>query len=300
MIVVFCCDPFDLKKVDIDYELEYDTVTQLGTHVALVNYDILVNDDDAIQATRGIHPLDRMTVGIYRGWMMKPTHYDKLYHALLEKNIQLINNPAEYMHCHYLPYSYEKIKDNTPASIWCSLDEYYNHFDKLQERLHAFHGKPVILKDYVKSRKHEWHDACYISDASNAIELQRVTNNFITRQAESLNEGLVYREYIELEFLTNHSMSNMPLTKEFRVFVLNKQPIIIFNYWDEGDYAIEHIPVDDYEHIIHNIESQFFTMDIAKKKDSGWTIIEVGDGQVSGLPDNANLVEFYKLLLYHT
>lgn len=32
--------------------------------------------------------------------------------------------------------------------------------------LHEFGDRPVIIKDYVKSRKHEWLGACFIPDAS--------------------------------------------------------------------------------------------------------------------------------------
>jgi hypothetical protein len=37
-------------------------------------------------------------------------------------------------------------------------------------------------------------------------------------------------------------------------------------------------------------------MDIAKKKDGEWMIMELGDGQVSGLPENADKANFYRAL----
>ena len=37
-------------------------------------------------------------------------------------------------------------------------------------------------------------------------------------------------------------------------------------------------------------------MDIAKKKDGEWIIVELGDGQVAGLPENADKATFYKQL----
>jgi hypothetical protein len=37
-------------------------------------------------------------------------------------------------------------------------------------------------------------------------------------------------------------------------------------------------------------------LDIAKRKDGGWLIVELGDGQVAGLPDHANKGEFYAKL----
>jgi hypothetical protein len=39
-------------------------------------------------------------------------------------------------------------------------------------------------------------------------------------------------------------------------------------------------------------------MGIAKKKNGDWLIAELRDGQVSGLPENANLSEFYQKIKY--
>ncbi|MAG87343.1 MAG: hypothetical protein CMB97_08255 [Flavobacteriaceae bacterium] len=54
--------------------------------------------------------------------------------------------------------------------------------------------------------------------------------------------------------------------------------------------------LDDFIEIAQNIDSNFFTMDVAKKKDGDWIIMELGDGQVAGLPDNADRKEFYNNL----
>lgn len=37
-------------------------------------------------------------------------------------------------------------------------------------------------------------------------------------------------------------------------------------------------------------------MDVAKKKNGDWIIMELGDGQVAGLPDNADKDKFYNSL----
>ncbi len=54
--------------------------------------------------------------------------------------------------------------------------------------------------------------------------------------------------------------------------------------------------INEYKREISNINSKFFTMDVAKKKDGNWIIMELGDGQVAGLPDNADRNEFYNKL----
>ena len=108
-----------------------------------------------------------------------------------------------------------------------------------------------------------------------------------------LNEGLVFRQFDELEYLVDHSQSGMPLTKEFRVFFVNKTVVSVFDYWDEGNYGETKPELDSFIQIAQNIESNFFTMDIAQKKNGEWIIMELGDGQVAGIPDNADIKSFY-------
>ena len=47
------------------------------------------------------------------------------------------------------------------------------------------------------------------------------------------------------------------------------------------------------ETFTNKIQSDFFTIDVAEKSDGSWTIIETGDGQVSGLSPGQNELEFY-------
>ena len=85
----------------------------------------------------------------------------------------------------------------------------------------------------------------------------------------------------------------MPLTKEFRLFFLNGQLLQVMHYWDEGNYADLKPDLSKFCNIAKKVKSFFFTMDIAKTDSDQWIIIELGDGQVSGLPYNVNLNEFY-------
>jgi hypothetical protein len=48
--------------------------------------------------------------------------------------------------------------------------------------------------------------------------------------------------------------------------------------------------------IARTIQSRFFTMDVAQQRDGEWLIVELGDGQVAGLPDRADPVGFYAAL----
>jgi hypothetical protein len=129
--------------------------------------------------------------------------------------------------------------------------------------------------------------------------VERVVRRFLQLQGEDLNEGLVFREFIQFEPLAEHSKSGMPLTKEFRIFFLDGEPLCSMEYWEEGDYAGVVPPVDQFRTVARTVRSRFFTMDVAKRVGGDWMIVELGDGQVAGLPDHADVTAFYRALVDH-
>jgi len=294
MRTIFCDSGFSPKEVDYLYAEEFESAKKNLFPVSLLSFEEIKQGNIEL-AIKRVRTSEEIIEGIYRGWMLKPVQYQQLYDGLLEKNIKLVNSPAQYKFCHYLPESYELIKDYTPKSTFKTLDGKFN-IDEFKNELGIFGNKAIVIKDYVKSQKHYWKEACYIPDASNKEQVNSVVAKFIELQDVDFSEGLVFREFIELEELTNHSESGMPLTKEFRVFVRNKKVITTCKYWDEGDYKDVEPLLERFEEIIQEIDSNFFTMDIAKRKDGDWIIVELGDGQVAGLPDNADKDEFYKQL----
>ncbi|MEP7037033.1 MAG: ATP-grasp domain-containing protein [Acidobacteriota bacterium] len=187
------------------------------------------------------------------------------------------------------------IEKNTPKTVSFKIESEID-FDEVMSEISVFGDNPLILKDFVKSRKHEWNEACFIPSASNRQEVERVVNKFIELQGEDLNEGLVFREFIEFQPLVAHSKSKMPLTKEFRLFFLDGELFDYFNYWEEGDYGEIKPPEHIFSDVAGKIQSRFFTMDIAQTISGEWLIVELGDGQVAGLPDNADVENFYRKL----
>lgn len=289
--ILFCSSPLDQMTVDLDYHNEYMAAINVGLDVSLISYEDLCVLGDGKKAVKRIPASESGEIAIYRGWMMKPSDYKTLYYVLKEKGVMLINDAAAYLHCHYLPESYSVVEEFTPKTVSVKI-EGEPDFDVIMKSLEVFSDTPVILKDFVKSQKHHWEEACYIPHANNRDEVERVAKRFLQLQGEDLNEGLVFRQFIKLEFLKAHSKSGMPLTKEFRTFFLYGKPLSIFPYWDEGDYG-EAVPdLTPFIDVAKKVKSNFFTMDIAKIEDGAWAIIELGDGQVSGLPDNANVKEF--------
>ncbi len=291
MRIIYCDSVFDNKIIEPDYEEEKKSAINVGFDFSLISFEELV-DENIATSLRFVKEAASKEYGLYRGWMLTPNQYQNLYIGLLKKNIELINSPTEYKHCHYLPESYSKIESKTPKSNWTK--ELTN--DSIIKLTREFEDSPIIVKDFVKSEKHNWEDACFIPNASNSDKVKSVVNKFIELRGDFLNEGLVFRQFEELEFLTEHSKSGMPLTKEFRVFFANKKIVKVLDYWDEGEYGDTKPELDDFIEIAQRIESNFFTMDVAKRKNGEWIIMELGDGQVAGLPDNADGNEFYNKL----
>ena len=50
------------------------------------------------------------------------------------------------------------------------------------------------------------------------------------------------REFADFEPIGKHQKSGMPLTREFRLFFLDGEPIQVSRYWDQGEYQGEMPP----------------------------------------------------------
>ncbi|WP_044640724.1 ATP-grasp domain-containing protein [Risungbinella massiliensis] len=293
MHLIYCADPLDSKKIDIVYQEESLAAERAGFSVARIDLEALIEEGNVTKAVRWVKELDQLETAIYRGWMLKKGQYQQLYEALLQRGLRLINGPNQYGVCHYFPYTYPIIQERTPRSRWIPVDPTF-HMEQVHQLLAPFGNVPVIVKDFVKSRKHEWEEACYIPDASNRVQVEKVVQRFLELQGNELNEGIVFREFIELEELTEHPQSGMPLTVEYRLFYLDGECISQSPYWEHGEYHVENVPIEQFQDIAKLVPSRFFTMDIAQCKDGSWMIMELGDGQVAGLPERLEVDVFYK------
>lgn len=297
MIVLFCSEPFSPSRPDPAYLAETEAAGEAGFAFGLIDFEALVAERNPARAVRNIPRHDQEIIGMYRGWMLSPESYRQLYDILLERGIRLVNTPEQYRHCHYFPESYSIIAAHTPASVVIPVTpEVPPDFREIGTLLERFGRRPIVVKDYVKSRKHEWLEACFIPDAGDIAAVERIASRCIELQGSDLAGGLVFREFVELEALARHSRSGMPLTQEFRRFYCKGKLFFATEYWEEGTYTLK-IPDENlFQQIASAIGSNFFTMDIARKADGGWIIIELGDGQVAGVPEGSDLRMFYRNL----
>jgi hypothetical protein len=299
MLLVYCQDPLTRGQPDAAFANEVGAAERVGLPYALINFEALADGGDPSRAVRAVPAAPQPELGVFRGWMLRPEQYAQLYAALLDRNVRLINDPAAYKHCHYLPESYASIARWTPRTVWLPLapGEEAPERETLRALLATLGDRPLIVKDYVKSRKHEWAEACFIPSAADLEGVERVVRRFMELQGDDLAGGLVFREYVAFTPLTTHARSGMPLTREYRTFWLDGRPVLIAPYWEEGDYAGDQPPVATFLPAAAVIASRFFTMDLAQRADDGaWQIVELGDGQVAGIPERADAADLYAAL----
>jgi hypothetical protein len=264
-----------------------------------LSFDLL--DHDAVEAgqfdraVRQVLPQGSLESAVYRGWMMRSENYGRVYDALLGRQRQLVNSPAQYEHCHHLPASYDVIREHTPRTVWLPTTGAFS-MDDVMSVLAPFGDRPLVLKDFVKSQKHAWREACFISAASDRAQVERVVRRFVELQGRDLVGGLVFREFVDLEQVGVHPKSGLPLSREFRLFFLDGKCIQRFRYWDEGDYGSVAVDLPDFESVAATVRSRFFSMDVARSASGRWLIVELGDGQVTGLPDAADPRELFVAL----
>src|SRR5690606_39259124 len=169
-------------------------------------------------------------------------------------------------------------------------------FDAIHELLSAFGDAPIIVKDYVKSQKHYWSEACFIPNASDRAAVERVVRRFLELQGRDLNVGLVFREVLQLKIAGTHPKSGMPLAAEVRTFWARGRCILHHRYWGDLAALDAELPLVELEPAAARVPSSFFAMDVALRDDGEWAIVELGDGQVSGLPSETLAVSFYAAL----
>lgn len=296
MLLLFCQSPIDRKLPDDAYESEFAAAQSLNIGVQLIDFEAL-EIGDAERSVRFVQSNSSKVDAVYRGWMISPDKYKMLFQSLAVRGVNLINTPTQYKHCHYLPEWLKDIGVATPKTTVMQVSS-ENELSalRLTEVLASFGNDSVIVKDYVKSEKHYWHEACFIPDARNSEHALKVVKRFLELRGSNLEGGLVFRKFETFRQIGNHSKSKMPLTEEYRAFVLDGKIVSVMNYWDETDYPGSRPDGQAVLSMVSGVSSRFFTVDFARLDNGAWMVVELGDGQVSGLPDNADVMRFYQSL----
>ncbi|HLP83979.1 MAG TPA: ATP-grasp domain-containing protein [Phycisphaerales bacterium] len=220
--------------------------------------------------------------------MLDAQMYRGLVETLKQRDWHAVTSPQDYEACHHLVGWADKLASLTPRSMWIPHKPPFTH-QELRDLLQSFDG-PVIVKDYVKSEKHAWTQACFIPDTCDIDQALGVINRFIELRDRNFEGGLVLREFVRLKPIGEDERSGMPLSRELRSFWMGTTCIAVSDYWrNDSSDPLPQVAGD----AARLIERPFFTIDVAMTDAGEWIVIEVGDGQVSALPDSLDASTLY-------
>lgn len=159
----------------------------------------------------------------------------------------------------------------------------------------------VVLKGETNSRKERWKTHMFANNKQEAIDVFMRLNDdgFIQGQ------NIYIRKFVDLVTLTKSPITDQPITLEYRFFCCDGKILTSGFYWsnfmeDVKEQLTVSTPVEAtelVEKVLLEIDdkARFVVVDVAQTKSGQWVLIELNDGQMSGLSEN-NPDELYKAL----
>lgn len=220
-------------------------------------------------------------LGVRAGDLVIARHYAWPWPKRLDRDLALVgaralNNARDYDYCNTPSRWAADLGDLTPQT--------WEDFSALPER------GPFFLKG-PKADKGRW-DRCYAETRADAIALR----SELQRDSGLRGETIVARRYVPLERLGD-GLGGVPPAVEFRVFVLDGQVVSRGFYWPPDDCerpppSADVIPEAFLRQAIARVGSvdgrppRWYALDVARTEAGDWIVVEINDGQRSGLSEN--------------
>lgn len=159
-------------------------------------------------------------------------------------------------------------------------------------RDHNFHAAPegaYVVKGETNSKKHQWATDMFAGSKKRALTVA----SRIRDDGGLLGQDIVYRPFVQLKTF-DLAMNGLPITNEWRFFMWNETILSHGYYWanmaEPSVAAQAHISRPGFELVeraasILSKHVTFYVIDVAQKHDGGWMVVEINDGQMSGLSD---------------
>lgn len=205
--------------------------------------------------------------------------------VLNTNNCELINSYHQFRYCSDLGNWYRDFEGKTPKT-WFSLQEY----------LQDSHEGPVVLKGETNSRRDKWSTHMFANNKDEAREVYcRLLDDGLISQ-----QKIYIRKYEKLIKMID-GVNGMPIPNEWRIFVLYGCVISRDYYWSTYLEDIKELninptppPMAKIAHYMNMVgeNSNFYSIDVAQKEDGSWMVVELNEGQMSGV-NGADRKQFY-------
>jgi hypothetical protein len=210
-------------------------------------------------------------------------YYKELEQDLLLQGSKLVNSHREHEYIANFHW-YKDIEGLTPRT-WFDL-----------VTLPKDDG-PFVVKGLTNSRKFEWDTMMY---AKTYADVLRITTA-LGQDGLIGSQGFVVREHVPLRVLET-GLHGLPFANEWRFFFWGEVEIARGFYWTATE---KRAPITETGIRVAGLaakeiakHAKFFVVDVAETADGRWIVIEVNDGQMSGLSD-VHPVDLYNNLSTH-
>lgn len=202
-------------------------------------------------------------------------YYKELEVDLSEKNSYLVNSYHQHAWIADLKEWYQDLHGLTPKT-WFSLAEIPPE-------------GPFVLKGATNSRKFDWNTHMFAKNKTEAIQVY----GRLTKDSLIGNQDIYIRQYVPLKRLET-GVNDLPISEEYRFFILNGKIVSSAFYWSSHVDDLTEVPSPDrvpesfMREVISRIGSNanFVVVDVAITETGDPIVIELNDGQMSGLSEN--------------
>nr|WP_157979663.1 ATP-grasp domain-containing protein [Kribbella monticola] len=129
--------------------------------------------------------------------------------------------------------------------------------------------------------KHYWQEAAYIPDLADADAVRRVAARFLELRDDAFTGGFVLRRFENF------------VGAEARTWWIGGQCALVTPHPDTPDEVPDEVDLTQLEPLVAELMLPFVTVDLVRRTDGAWRVVELGDGQVSDWPltrDPAELI----------
>ncbi len=273
MLLLVPCDVLRPRRPDEHFAAEAQAARDLGVEVALVDHDALARPGGA---AAGVARVAGTGAGdaVYRGWMLDAQRYAEFVAALAERGVTARTGAGQYRQAHELPGWYPAMATVTPCSVWTTGPDRAG-FELARTELAGAEpaGGPAVLRDYVKSMKHHWAQAAYIPDLADGPAAWRVAEQLRELRGEDFTGGYVLRRF---EHFTGAEVRTWWVDGACRLVTVHPDT--------PAEAPPADLPLAGFEPLVAGLGLPFVTLDLVRRTDGGWRLVELGDGQVSDWP----------------
>jgi len=224
-------------------------------------------------------PEPRGRTWIYRGWMLSEEEYTALYDAMNDRGESLLVDPGAFADATYAPRYLPLLGAHTAPARWTEDDD----IDEAWEIAQELGPPPWIVKDHVKSAKEEWYRACCVREGADREDFRATCARLLELRGDRFERGFVIKKHLDLATLRGTTPERRPVTDEHRLVFVFGDLVAHAPYYDSDDAVLD--DPERFAFIGDLIDSPFFTADVSRLRDGGYTIIELNDGGCSNFPE---------------